>query len=42
MLRCRVLGHRFRFSSDGNVLSWRCARGCGAAAVSRYLISTTP
>jgi hypothetical protein len=36
MLRCRVLGHRFRFSSDGNVMSWRCERGCGAAAEKRY------
>jgi hypothetical protein len=28
MLRCRLLGHRFRFSSDGNTMRWACGR-CG-------------
>jgi hypothetical protein len=36
MLRCRLLGHRFRFSSDGNTMHWRCERGCGAAAKKQY------
>jgi hypothetical protein len=28
MLRCRVLGHRFRFSSEGETMRWACER-CG-------------
>lgn len=30
MLRCRLLGHRFRFSSVDEVMAWRCLRDCGA------------
>jgi hypothetical protein len=29
MLRCRALGHRFRFSSEGETMRWTCDR-CGA------------
>jgi hypothetical protein len=29
MIRCRVLGHRFRFTSSGNAMRWDCER-CGA------------
>jgi hypothetical protein len=36
MLRCRLLGHRFRFTSDGETLRWDCARGCGAGGAKRY------
>jgi hypothetical protein len=36
MLRCRILGHRFRFSSEGDTMSWRCERGCGAGGSKRY------
>jgi hypothetical protein len=36
MNRCRVLGHRFRFSADGATLRWRCERACGAAGEKRY------
>jgi hypothetical protein len=37
MLRCRLLGHRFRFTSDGGAtMSWSCARGCGAGGTKRY------
>jgi hypothetical protein len=36
MLRCRVLGHRFRFSSDGTTMRWRCQRGCGAGGEKQY------
>jgi hypothetical protein len=36
MLRCRLLGHRFRFSSDGDTMRWRCERGCGAEGAKRY------
>ena len=36
MLRCRVAGHRFRFSSDGATMTWACERGCGAAGSKEY------
>ena len=36
MLRCRLLGHRFRFSSEGDEMRWQCARGCGAGGAKRY------
>jgi hypothetical protein len=36
MLRCRLIGHRFRFSSDGDTLLWQCRRGCGASGTKRY------
>jgi hypothetical protein len=34
--RCSLLGHRFRFTSEGNTLRWTCARGCGAGGEKRY------
>jgi hypothetical protein len=34
--RCAVLGHRFRFTSEGEALRWACARGCGAGGEKRY------
>ena len=36
MLSCRLLGHRFRFTSDGETMHWRCERGCGAGGQKRY------
>jgi hypothetical protein len=36
MLRCRVLGHRHRFASDGSTMRWECGRGCGAGGFKRY------
>jgi hypothetical protein len=36
MLRCRLLGHRFRFSSDGDVMRWRCERECGTGGSKQY------
>jgi hypothetical protein len=30
VLRCRLLGHRYRFTSDGPTMRWHCER-CGAA-----------
>jgi hypothetical protein len=36
MLRCRLLGHRFHFSSDGDTMRWSCQRGCGAGGAKRY------
>jgi hypothetical protein len=36
MLRCRLLGHRFRFTSEGETMRWRCARGCDVGGEKRY------
>jgi hypothetical protein len=36
MLACSVFGHRFRFSSAGRVMTWTCARGCGAGGQKVY------
>jgi hypothetical protein len=36
MLRCRVLGHRFRFTSADQTMRWRCERGCGAGGAKDY------
>jgi hypothetical protein len=36
MLRCRILGHRYRFSSEGTTMTWTCERGCGAGGSKRY------
>jgi hypothetical protein len=37
MLRCRLLGHRFRFDSEGATMRWHCERGCGAGGEKRYV-----
>jgi hypothetical protein len=39
MLRCRMLGHRFRFSSEGDTMRWSCQRECGAGGAKRYSTS---
>jgi hypothetical protein len=37
MLACRVLGHRWRFSNEGRIMRWQCARlGCDATGSKRY------
>ncbi|MEW2083257.1 hypothetical protein [Streptomyces sp. NPDC005283] len=36
VLRCRLVGHRFRFQSEGATMRWRCERGCGAHGSKRY------
>jgi hypothetical protein len=36
MLPCRVLGHHFRFFSEGCTMRWSCSRGCGAQGAKRY------
>ena len=36
MLRCHLLGHRFRFFHEGESMRWHCARGCGAEGSKRY------
>lgn len=35
-LRCRALGHRFAFRSDGTTMRWSCERGCGAGGSKTY------
>jgi hypothetical protein len=36
VLACRVLGHRWRFSTEGATMRWACARGCGAGGEKSY------
>jgi hypothetical protein len=36
MLRCRLLGHRFRFSAEEDTMRWECRRGCGAGGSKVY------
>jgi hypothetical protein len=36
MMRCRILGHRYRFATEGETMLWRCQRDCGAAGSKRY------
>ena len=36
MLRCRLLGHRYRFASEAEAMQWQCERGCGATGSKRY------
>lgn len=36
MLACRILGHRYRFGTDGPVMRWTCQRGCGAGGEKAY------
>jgi hypothetical protein len=35
VLACRVLGHRFRFSSEATRMTWRCER-CGEGGAKTY------
>ncbi len=36
MLRCQLLGHRYRFAGDGATMRWHCERGCGAQGSKQY------
>jgi hypothetical protein len=36
VLRCRLLGHRYRFASEAEAMQWQCERGCGASGSKRY------
>jgi hypothetical protein len=36
VLACRVLGHRYRFTSEGATMRWRCQRDCGAGGQKQY------
>jgi hypothetical protein len=31
-----VLGHRYRFTTEGTTMRWACERGCGAGGSKRY------
>jgi hypothetical protein len=36
-LSCRLLGHRFRFTSERETMRWRCERdACAAGGAKRY------
>jgi hypothetical protein len=35
-LRCRLLGHQYRFTADGLTMRWRCERGCEGGGSKRY------
>jgi hypothetical protein len=36
-LRCRIFGHRYRFTTTDTVMRWSCARdGCTATGSKRY------
>jgi hypothetical protein len=36
VVRCRLIGHRFRFWNEGTTMRWECRRGCGAGGSKRY------
>jgi len=36
VLACRVLGHRYRFRTEGATMRWECERGCGAGGAKEY------
>ena len=36
MVRCRLLGHRYRFAGDGATMRWHCERECGAQGSKQY------
>jgi hypothetical protein len=36
MLACRLLGHRPRFWTDGEVMHWSCERDCGFEGSKQY------
>lgn len=38
MLRCRLLGHRYRFHTDADAMIWTCAR-CGTLGGSKHYSS---
>src|SRR3954467_12384728 len=35
MRACSVLGHRFRFTAEGETMRWSCERGCGEGGSKR-------
>jgi len=39
-LGCRVLGHRYRFTSEGTTMRWDCERDCAAGGSKHYPTAT--
>jgi hypothetical protein len=37
---CCLLGHRFRFTAEGDTMNWRCVRDCGTRGAKRYPTAT--
>ncbi len=36
MRACKLLGHSFEFTAEGETMRWECARGCGEAGEKTY------
>jgi hypothetical protein len=36
VLTCHIFGHRYRFSAQDAVVTWRCQRGCAAGGAKNY------
>jgi hypothetical protein len=36
MRACKLLGHSYRFTADGETMRWECERGCGDGGSKRY------
>ena len=36
MRACKLLGHSYRFTAEGETMRWSCERGCGDAGSKRY------
>jgi hypothetical protein len=36
MRACKLLGHSYRFTAEGETMRWECERGCGEAGSKRY------
>ena len=35
-MRCKILGHDYRFTAEGATMRWWCARRCGAGGAKTY------
>jgi hypothetical protein len=40
VFRCRLLGHRYRFTAEGTTMRWTCERSCGAGGAKEYASDT--
>jgi len=36
MRACKLLGHSYRFTAEGETMHWACTRGCGEGGSKRY------
>ena len=36
MRACKLLGHTYRFTAEGETMRWSCERGCGEGGSKRY------